>query len=64
MRKIEKDFNTKAVLDSKEKLNKLVIDNGIKLDGKKIKGVRSYSVTQNESENVAELTLLMDVVII
>lgn len=29
---------------SKNELSRLVLDNGIKLDGKKIKGVRSYSV--------------------
>lgn len=49
---------------SKNVLSKLVIDKGIKLDGKKIKGVRSYSVKQNEDEITAELTLSMDVIII
>lgn len=49
---------------SKNELSRLVLDNGIKLDGKKIKGVRSYSVKQNEDEATAELTLFMDVRII
>lgn len=49
---------------SKNELSRLVLDNGIKLDGKKIKGVRSYSVKQTEDEATAELTLFMDVRVI
>lgn len=49
---------------SKNELSRLVLDNGIKLDGKKIKGVRSYSVKQNKDEATAELTLFMDVRVI
>lgn len=44
--------------------NKLVLDNGIKLDEKEIKGVRSYSIKQDEDEMIAKLTLYMDVRII
>ena len=49
---------------SKNELSRLVLDNGIKLDGKKIKVVRSYSVKQNKDEATAELTLFMDVRVI
>ena len=49
---------------SKNELSRLVLDNGIKLDGKKIKGVGSYSVKQNKDEATAELTLFMDVRVI
>ncbi len=38
-------------------LNRLVIDNGIFLDDKKLKGVREYSVIHNEEDNLATLTL-------
>lgn len=49
---------------STNKLHKLVLDNGIKLDEKEIKGVRSYSIKQDEDEMIAKLTLFMDVRII
>lgn len=45
-------------------LNRLVIDNGIFLDDKKLKGVREYSVIHNEEDNLATLTLKMDVTIL
>lgn len=45
-------------------LNRLVIDNGIFLDDKKIKGVREYSVIHNEEDDLATLTLKMDVSIL
>ena len=45
-------------------LNRLVIDNGIFLDDKKIEGVRGYSVNHNEGDNLATLTLKMDVAIL
>lgn len=48
----------------KEILNRLVIDNGIFLDDKKIEGVREYSVNHNEEDNLATLTLKMDVTIL
>lgn len=38
---------------STNKLHKLVLDNGIKLDEKEIKGVRSYSIKQDEDEMAA-----------
>jgi len=46
---------------STNKLHKLVLDNGIKLDEKEIKGVRSYAIKQDEDEMIAKLTLFMDV---
>lgn len=49
---------------STNKLHKLVLDNGIKLDEKEIKGVRSYFIKQDEDEMTAKLTLFMDVRII
>ena len=49
---------------SKNELSRLVLDNGIKLEGKKIKGVRSYSVKQKKDESTAELTLFMDLRVI
>lgn len=49
---------------STNKLHKLVLDNGIKLDEKEIKGVRYYSIKQDEDEMIAKLTLFMDVRII
>ena len=45
-------------------LNRLVIDNGIFLDDKKLKGVREYSVIHNEEDDLATLTLKMDVIIL
>ena len=45
-------------------LNRLVIDNGIFLDDKKLKGVREYSVIHNEEDDLAYLTLKMDVTIL
>lgn len=45
-------------------LNRLVIDNGIFLDDKKIEGVKEYSVNHNEEDNLATLTLKMDVTIL
>lgn len=37
---------------------------GVCLDGKPLKGVRSYSINQGEGENVATLLLKMDVTIL
>lgn len=45
-------------------LNRLVIDNGIFLDDKRLEGVREYSVIHDEVDNLATLTLKMDVTIL
>lgn len=47
--------------------NRLVIDNGLFLDDKRLIGVREYSVVQHEDDNdndIACLTLKMDVTIL
>lgn len=43
--------------------NRLVIDNGLFLDDKRLIGVREYSVVQHEDNDIACLTLKMDVTI-
>lgn len=44
--------------------HQLKIDNGILLDGKMLNGVREYSVIHKENDNLACLTLKMDVTIL
>lgn len=44
--------------------NRLVIDNGLFLDDKRLIGVREYSVVQHEDNDIACLTLKMDVTIL
>ncbi len=61
---VGKWLGKRNLIFQKNELSRLVLDNGIKLDGKKIKGVRSYSVKQNKDEATAELTLFMDVRVI
>lgn len=45
-------------------MHKLKIDNGIVLDGFRLKGVSAYKVKQNKNEDLACLTLKMDVSIL
>ena len=61
MRKIKNRENPDSSI---KHLSKLVIDDGIRIDDQTIKGVRSYSLKQKDGENIAELTLFMDVRII
>lgn len=44
--------------------HQLKIDNGIFLDGAMLNGVREYSVIHNEEDDLATLTLKMDVSIL
>ena len=45
-------------------IHRLKIDNGIFLDGERLNGVREYSVIHNEHDDLACLTLKMDVAIL
>ena len=45
-------------------IHRLKIDNGIFLDGERLNGVREYSVIHNEHDDLACLTLKMDVTIL
>ena len=42
-------------------LSTVKIDNGVILDGKKLKCVKSYKLEQKERDDIAELTVNMDV---
>ncbi len=44
--------------------NRLKIDNGIFLDETRLVGVREYSVIHNEEDNLATLTIKIDVTIL
>lgn len=46
------------------KTNVLKINNGIFLDNKKLERVREYSIVQSEEDDIAVLTLKMDVTIL
>ena len=43
------------------KLHKLKLDEGLFLDGSRLRGVSAYKVEQNENEDLACLTLKMNV---
>lgn len=45
-------------------LHRLKVDNGIFLDGKRLYGIREYSVVQNKEDDQATLTIEMDVTIL
>lgn len=47
-----------------KRIHRLKIDNGIFLDEERLNGVREYSVIHNEEDNLATLTLKMDVTIL
>lgn len=46
------------------RINVLKINNGIFLDDKYLEGVREYSIVQSEEDDIAVLTLKMDVTIL
>ncbi len=46
------------------KLHKLKVDEGLFLDGSRLRGVSAYKVEQNENEDFACLTLKMDVLLL
>ena len=47
-----------------KRIHRLKIDNGIFLDEERLNGVREYSVIHNEEDDLATLTLKMDVTIL